>query len=202
MKLFLGICNGQYHVPSDFFWSFIHMRNPYPVTAYRSGHPWDVVRNNRIIANFLKSDCDVLIKMDIDQEYPPNFLEKLVPLVEKYKVIGPLIYDRHKVNGYMPLLFEEYNGLLLKKMDISEMSGIVKVPFPHTNLFYHREVIEKIDPPWYEAYLSYNGLVRQNHVDYTFIDKIHKAGYDITIDLDCVVGHQYIGYVGSDFSGH
>lgn len=198
MKLFLGICNSQYHVPSNFFWSFIHMKNPYPVTAYRSGHPWDVVRNNRIIAAFLKSDCDVLIKMDIDQEYPPNFLEKLVPLVQEYKVIGPLIYDRHEVNGYMPLLFESYNGLMLKKMDVSELTGVVNVPFPHTNLLYHREVLEKIPAPWYEASQREDGLERSNHVDLDFISKIHKAGYDTYIDLDTVVGHMEVRFQYGD----
>lgn len=194
MKLFIGICNSQHHVPSKFFWSFIHMRNPYPVSAYRSGHPWDVARNNMIIHKFLQSDCDVLVKMDVDQEYPPNFLEKLVPLVEKYKVIGPLIYDRHKVNDYMPLLFSWYSGLHLKKLDISDKTGVIEVPFPHTNLFYHREVLEKIPAPWYEAYLREDGLERKNHVDLDFISKIHKAGYKTYIDLDTIVGHMEVRF--------
>ena len=203
-KIFVGICNTQNSVPSEFFWSFIGIQSKWEVVPYRATHPWDVIRNNSIINKFLLSDCNILAKMDIDQKYPSDYFTRLVPLVEKHKVVGPLIYDRWNQNKFMPLAFSEFHNEwpMLKPIDIKGHTGLMEVPYPHTNLFYHREVIEKIDPPWYEAYLSYNGLVRQNHVDYTFIDKIHKAGYDITIDLDCVVGHQYIGYVGSDFSGH
>lgn len=198
-KLFLGICNTQDEVPANFFWSFIHIQNPYPIVAYRSRHPWDVVRNNVIIDKFLKSDCDILVKMDIDQEYPINFFQRFVPLVEEYKVIGPLIYDRWPENNFIPLAFDRLSGPYPVAMDISGMSGIVDILYPHTNLFYHREVLEEVKPPWYEAHLSRDGLSRANHVDFSFIDKIHFAGYATYIDLDCIVGHQFNTFVGRKF---
>ena len=198
-KVFIGICNTQDSVPAGFFWSFIHIQNPYPVMAYRSSHPWDVVRNNVIIDKFLKSDCDILVKMDIDQAYPSDFFTRFVPLVEQCKVIGPLIYDRWPENNFSPLAFDRLSGPYPVAMDISNMSGIVDIMYPHTNLFYSRKVLEEVKPPWYEAYLSKDGLSRSNHVDFSFIDKIHFAGYATYIDLDCVVGHQFNTFVGRKF---
>jgi hypothetical protein len=196
MKLFLGICNTQHEVPAEFFWSFIAIRNEYETVPFRSRHPWDIVRNNKIVYEFLKSDCDVLVKMDIDQSYPSNYFEKLVHLVEKYKVIGPLIHDRG--TGHTPLMFSERNGFMMTKMDLLGKTGIEEVPYCHTNLFYAREVLEKIPAPWYEASLSQDGLERGSHVDYDFLDKIHNAGYPTYIDISTVVGHQTVGYEWGD----
>ena len=178
----------------NFFWSFINIDTPYQVCPFRSTHAWDVVRNNRIIEKFLKSDCDIMVKMDIDQEYPKNYFTKLVPLVEKYKVVGPVIKDRHKENDFIPLAFVFHEGEKVYAFDVSDKTGVCEVPFAHTNLFYSREVLEAIEKPWYEANLSEDGLWRKNHVDFTFLDKIKKAGYPIYIDFSIVVGHQYVSY--------
>lgn len=195
MKLFVGICNSQHHVPAEFFWSFINIKIVCQTVPFRSGHPWDVIRNNMIINKFLESDCDILAKMDIDQSYPSNYFERFIPLVEQFKVIGPLIYDRWKTYNYMPLMFSELTqGFMLKKMDLSDKTGIIEAPYAHTNLFYAREVLEKVLPPWYEAYATESGLDRKNHVDYTFLDKIKSAGYPIYIDLSTVVGHMKVEY--------
>lgn len=191
MKLFIGVCNSQQTVLSNFFWSVFTMRQPCPVMASRSNHPWDVIRNNRLIKKFLDSDCDCFAKMDVDQAYPCDYLEKMVPRIEQYKVIGPLIFDRWEQNDYFPLLFSEVKpGNELIPFDMAEKIGIVEVPYAHTNLFYHREVLEAIKPPWYEAYLTEDGLNRANHVDFTFIQKLKDAGYKIYIDLDMVVEHR------------
>ena len=193
-KIFAGICNSQDFVPSDFFWSFIGIKSMGEVQTFRSRHPWDVVRNNIIIDKFLKSDCNILVKMDIDQRYPSNFFEKMIPLVNEYKVAGPLIYDRWPQNGFIPLAFKKYLPHLVP-MDLQGLTGVIEIPYPHTNLFYHREVLEKIERPWYEAHLSHNGLDRDNHVDFSFINKIHKVGYKVMIDLNCVVGHQVCTFI-------
>lgn len=197
MSLFIGICNSQSMVPADFFWSFTDIRKP-PFQIYRSRHPWDVVRNNVMISEFVKSDCTMFAKMDIDQTYPADYFERLIPIVEKYKVAGPMIYDRWEENSYMPLAFNQVNenNFPISKMPIEELSGIVDIPYPHTNLLYHREVLEKIGPPWYQAYSTPNGLARLNHVDFTFIAKIHKAGYRVMIDLGCEVKHMTTKFIG------
>jgi len=164
----------------------------------RGDHPWDVVRNNRLINNFLKSDADYFVKMDVDQVYPQDYFQKFLPLVGEYKVIGPLLYDRWKQNNFMPLAFSEYDYPKLMPMDLTGKTGIVDIPYSHTNLFYHREVLEKVPPPWYEAKLTQDGLDRANHVDYDFLNKIKNAGYPIYIDLDTVVRHMTIQSVGKN----
>ena len=79
-------------------------------------------------------------------------------------------------------------------IDIEGKSGVLQVPYAHTNLFYKREVVENVPMPWYEAYMTDDGLNRANHVDFDVLDKIKKAGYPIYIDLDVRVGHQYVSY--------
>jgi len=202
MKLFIGICNSQDFVPAGFFWSFIKINIAHQAVAVRSDHPWDVVRNNMMISHFLKSDCTIFAKMDIDQEYPSDYFDRLVPLVEKYKVAGPIIYDRWESNSYMPLAFDKVNEKMFptRVMQLSGLNGVVEVPYPHTNLLYHREVLEKVTPPWYQAYLTPDGLSRMNHVDYSFIKKIHEAGYKVMIDLDCEVKHMTVKFVGKEYA--
>lgn len=198
MKVFIGICNSQDSIPSNFFWSFEAIRKNFTYMAFRSMHPWDVVRNNLIISEFLKSDCELLAKMDVDQQYPPDYFERLIPVAQEHGVAGPMIYDRWEQNGFMPLAFDQVNINFFPchKMDLTGLSGVVEVPFPHTNLVYRKDVLQKARSPWYEAYLSPNGLSRLNHVDYLFIDKIHKAGFKVMIDLDCEVKHKTTKYIG------
>ena len=199
MKVFVGVCNTQDYVPAGFFWTYVAMRKPCRIVLHRAAHPWDVVRNNNIIHMFLKSDCDILAKMDIDQTYPPDYLERLIPLCEKWGVAGPLIYDRCSANFYQPLAFDDVNRSMfpVSRMDVAPIGEqVVDIPFPHTNLLYRRDVLEKIPAPWYEAHLTSDGLNRANHVDYTFIDKIHKAGFRCMIDLGCRVGHMETRFVG------
>ncbi len=199
-KLLMGVCNSQAEVPAQFTWSTLLMRYPVPVQIARSGHPWDVVRNNRLIKQFLDSDCDYFVKMDIDQSYPADYLEVMLPLAEKYKCIGPLIYDRSGENSFMPLSFASHDYPHLTRFDIEGKSGIVEIPYPHTNLFYSREVLENLKPPWYEAHMQPDGLDRANHVDFTFLQKIKDAGYPIYINLDVVVSHASIIYLDRRFS--
>jgi hypothetical protein len=186
-RLFVGICNSQDWLMSSFFWSWVGIKHPYNFSIFRSTHPWDIVRNNVLIENFLRSPCDIFVKMDVDQVYPQDYFTHFVPLVEEYKVIGPLIFDRWRHNDFMPLAFENTGGDKLEGVSVE--GGIKPIQYPHTNLFYAREVLEKTQPPWYEAVATPSGTGRANHVDYSFLNKIHEAGYPIYIDTNTVVQH-------------
>ena len=190
-KLFIGICNSQETVSSLFFWSFAALNRPISTTTYRATHPWDVVRNNHLIHRFLKSDCDCFVKMDVDQMYPHDYFDKMLPLLETHDVIGPMIYDRHMSSGFMPLCFEEdaNEPFANRGPAFDRTTGIQQLPYLHTNCFYNRRVLEAVPPPWYEAELSEDGLKRANHVDFTFMRKITKAGFKIFINFDVVVAH-------------
>lgn len=197
MKLFVGICNSQEYIHSRFFWSCLSMDlGGYECAFFQASHPWDVVRNNVMIKNFLDSGYDYFVKMDVDQIYPPNYFKAMVPLLEKYKVLGPLLFERHEERGFTPLVFENADYNNLKDFDVSGTNGIIRVPFAHTNLFYHQEVLKKIPAPWYEAHLQEDGLDRKNHVDFTFLQKVKDAGYSIYINMDLTVKH--IANIGVD----
>ena len=161
------------------------MWKPEGTKIARSPHHLDVIRNNYLMDLFLKSDCDVLARMDVDQEYPEDYITKLLPLVEKHKVVGPLIYDRWQVNDYAPLMFHDrFNWY-----DIADKSGVINVPYAHTNLLYAREVIEKAEKPLFYRQVGKDGISLENQVDFDVQDKIKDAGYDIFINLDVVVKH-------------
>jgi hypothetical protein len=198
MKLFMGVCNSQAYVPSNFFWSFCNIRQVCKIQAFRSTHPWDVVRNNQAIDAFLKSDCEYFVKMDVDQIYPPDYFEVMVPLLEKHDIIGPMIYDRHMQNKFMPLCFEEDKNepVCHRGAPFDNRTGILEVEFLHTNCFFNRYAIEAVDPPWYEAYLAEDGLERRNHVDFDFMQKFRDKGFKIYVNFDMVVKH--IAQIGID----
>lgn len=191
-NLFVVSCNSQDLVDADFMWSLLKNVFEYgnaggKVFVYRGGHPWDVVRNNQGINEFLHQfEWDIMVKCDVDQWYPDNYFLDMVPLVEEYKVIGPVIYDRMPTSYYAPLVLDKPFGQFIP---IDGHSGIHTFPYTHTNNFYAREVLEKLAPPWYEAKMSEDGLSRANHVDYDFLDKIREVGYEIYTNCDITVEH-------------
>jgi len=193
MKLFLGIENSQDKVSSSFFWSFVYLK-PVPglhIGVVRSSNSRAPIRHNYLFKMFLESDFDYYVKMDIDQRYPPDYLQKMVPLIDKYKVIAPLIFDRQFSDGFMPLVFSDadVDKFTCRPMDITGKHGIIEVPYCHANLFMAREVVEKIDGPPYPEVLADNGLQVKQHADFLFNDKIREAGYKIHVNLDVEVEH-------------
>lgn len=187
-KLFIGVCNSQEFVPADFHWSWEMMEKPYEYVKIRFTHSDDVIRNNQMIDLFLQGDADIMIKMDIDQAYPKHFLSFLVPQVESHKVVGPVIFNKWRNRNYPPLLFET-NDFPHMSRPMERHYGLAPIPYSHTNLLYAREVLEKLEPPWYEAHHDQRGMGRTHDVDYTFTDKIKAAGYEIYIDGSLEVAH-------------
>ena len=193
MKLFIGVCNSQPTVPSTFHWSWEAIEKPYPYEKVRFDQNEAVLRNNNMVSEFLKSDCDIMVKMDIDQEYPTNYFKVMVPLVEKHKLVGPLIYNKWRKNAYPPLLYVSNTFPLVRPtrdwMKDVDKDGMYKTPYAHTNLFYSREILEKIDAPWYEIGISEDGCSLTMNSDLSFIDKIIKLGYYTYINTNIEVGH-------------
>lgn len=201
-RLFIGVCNSQELIPAEFFWSVIQARHVCQADIFRASHPWDAIRNNQIISKFLDSKADYLVKMDIDQIYPPDYFEVMVPLLETHDVIGPMVFDRWKQNNYMPLCCVEDDGSPPFSRPFDGKTGIMEVPYLHTNCFFNRRVLEAIPAPWYESAMSEDGLTRTNHVDYDFMKKIPKAGFTIHINFDVVVKHNVMQGIDRQFHEH
>lgn len=191
MKIFLGVGQSQEWTHSQFSWSFLAAvtNAGYPSQVMRGDQSWDEVRNNNMIDQFLQSDCDIFVKCDADQVYPVDYFRVMVPLTEKYSVIGPVIFDRAPKNGFLSLACTDKNDVLGSNVDLLNMRGIHEIPYTHANNFYAREVFENVKPPWFERELSEDGTHYANHVDYDFLDKIKDAGYRIMANCDVVVGH-------------
>ena len=192
-KLFIGIKNSQDRVPSSFFWSFIYMR-PVPglrVRVERAINSRAPIRHNYLFKTFLDSDCDYFLEMDVDQVYPSCYLSKMVPLINEYKAIAPLIHDRQFADGFMPLVFSDadINGFTCRPIDIVGKHGIIEVKYCHANIFLDREVVEKIEWPPYPGLLSDDGLQKKQHADFLLNDKIRNAGYKLYVNLDVEVEH-------------
>lgn len=192
-KLFIGITNSQDRIPSEFFWSFIHMDSVpgLRVSVVRAGHPWSPVRHNKLFRWFLDSDHDYFVEMDVDQVYPRNYLTTMVPLIDQYKAIAPLIYDRTERTGFFPLVFKfaDINKFTIIPMDITDKSGIIEVPYCHANIFMAREVMERLPFPPYLGGLREDGLERIHHSDFRLNEIIRDAGYKLYVNLDVVAEH-------------
>lgn len=200
MHLFVACCNSQEMLHSKFVWSmFQNMNTPYSITMHRASHPWTTIRNNRAILEFIRSGADIMVKMDVDQIYPENYFLDMVPLVQTYGMIGPLIYDRHDQNDYKTLAFGNKDDVLGSWIDTHGEVGIAAYPYTHTNNFYTRELITCVEPPWYEFYPTKNGFEKGNHVDFDFLDKIKETGQRCWINHDVIVKHIAICPVDGDF---
>lgn len=193
-KVFIGINNSQEMVPAAFFWSMTKMHKQYEHVIERFDHSDCFIRNNRMIEAFLKSDCDIMAKMDIDQVYPENYLDELVPLVAEYKVVGPLIHNKWRNNGYFPLMHTTDDFPYVSE-PIRLFAGIMEIPYAHSNLFFAREVLESIPAPWYEGHFNKRGTGRTKDVDFTFIDKVKDAGYSVFINTNVEAKHLVLEYI-------
>jgi len=192
IKLFIGVCNSQEFVPSDFHWSWEELEKPHEYQKVRFADHDPIVRNNQMVRDFLRSDCDIMVKMDIDQVYPKNYFTVMVPLVEQYKVIGPLIYNKWRKNKYPPLLCQENDFPIARPATNwfkKAKNNILKIGYAHTNMFYARETVEKIKPPWYDISYTKDGCAMAVSADFVFLDKIKAQGYEMYVNTSVEVGH-------------
>ena len=169
------------------------MDKPYEYKKVRFEDDDAIIRNNQMIRAFLRSGADILVKMDIDQVYPKDYFTVMVPLAMKYKLAGPLIYSKRLKLGYPPLLHDDDIAPLRRiETDWDELTpenGMLGLNYAHTNLFYTREVLQDIDPPWYEVKHSSGGFSHMINRDFSFIEKLVKRGYKTYINMNMVVGH-------------
>jgi hypothetical protein len=190
IKLFIAVANSQDFVPARFHWSWDKMDKPEDFVRKRFDHSYGCVRQNQAVDTFLKSDCDTLHFMDIDQAYPRNYLRAMIPLAEKYCAIGPLIYNKWRKNNFPPLMCSANKYPFMSPPILGiENTGVREVPYAHNNMFYAREVLEKITPPWFDLNLNENGTARMDSGDFRFNDRVKEAGYKIYINTDILVQH-------------
>ena len=193
-KLFIGIANSEEKKHSAFFWSFVQIRKVCETVVFRASHADSNLRNNNLLNSFLESGFDYYIQMDTDQIYPQDYLEKMVPLIDEYKVVAPVIYDRWLSNRFFPMVYSDLDPKTLNSrfcdiVDIKGKTGVEEVAWTHTNLFMAREVVEKLPKPIFKLYFTEDGLGKCKHTDHAVNEKIKNAGYKIYMNFDVVVKH-------------
>jgi len=188
-KLYVGVCNSQSQVPSAFFWTVMSLGSSIPAHFFRSINKHGFIRNNQLIKGFLDSGFEYFTKMDIDQAYPGNYFKTMVPLIDKYKVVAPLIFDRWRTSNFAPLAFENIDQDKAFPIDIKGKTGVHPYAYAHTNLFMHREVLESIEPPWFDTVYTEDRMAVLENCDRYFIRKLTDAGYKTYVNFDVVVQH-------------
>ena len=98
--------------------------------------------------------------------------EKPAPLLMKYQDGNMEMYDRQSVEDVL----SGEGGLI-------EVDGVGAAC-----LLIHREVLEKVKPPWFKFEYDDKGRVIKSE-DYRFCKAVKDAGYKIYVDPDNIVGH-------------
>lgn len=195
-RIFVATGNSQPWCYSDYMWTMMREVAVYPgkVDLFRMTHSKPDIRNNRGVKAFLQSDADILVRMDLDQSYPDDFLVTMVPLVQEYKIIGPEIYDRWEQNDHRILCFSDYKPTPWDHwIDCTDASGIKAYPYTHTNNLYAREAVESVPLPWWNNPLTEDGCDQQNHPDFELLDKFREYGYPTYLNHNVEVYHLFIG---------
>ena len=168
------------------------MANPDSVSVvFRSQQPVDLNRNS-MIHNFLKSTKEWLLFIDSDMKPMKNLISMAT---HGKKIISGLTTVMQKDVPY-PLIMRKakdketvcYSIVTVKDLD-SAVDGVIKVDGVGTGcLLIHREVFEKIEPPWFKFEMDKNGEALLSE-DYYFSEKATANGFDMFVDCNQQVGH-------------
>jgi len=188
-KIFIGIpTTGSIRVELAKF-ILMMVKNPdYKFSVYITGNGTIVHNRNLICREFLKGDCDWL--MTVDSDVCPS-LDILKVLDNGKKIIAPINFV-WKPWGLAPLLSKkaEEHGYIVTDPDAANSPDrVVEVDATGTTcLFIHREVIEKMESPWFLFEYDKEGKISLGE-DYYFCQKAKKLGYGIWIDKGHMTHH-------------
>lgn len=165
--------------------------------------------HNTAIEEFLTRDYEWMLMMDSDAMLHPMSIERM--LSWEKKVVVPLMF--RKVPPYLPTVFKEPVGPLEDDCWKQDFRWIQKWLQTHYDqvavwdqpillsearrepleeikragthvMLVHREVLEAIEPPWFEAKKESG-----SGSDFVFCRKIIEAGYKIWCDMSVISGH-------------
>lgn len=172
--------------------------------------------HNRLCADFLESGDEWLLSMDSDAVLHPMTLIRLLSWDEPF--VTALAVGR--VAPFAAVVYGEGNDEGLYKREtgairdwvrahpqLLQLSGAtVLQPRPEDALFpiyrsgahcllTHRDVIEAIEPPWFERTGNNAHLGRGS--DFYFTEKARAAGFETVMDRSVVAGHVVHGHVAT-----
>lgn len=151
---------------------------------------------NKMVEDFLASDCDYLWFLDSDITPPKQVLDLLVLHGDKWKVGGLTYPVFMKPPGsdilevvYTAYKYNESTGNLglcgVPKQGLDMLDGLAT-----GCLFIHREVLEKLERPYFEfKFHEVDREVREGE-DLGFCRKVSKLGYKFFTDFSMTCRHQ------------
>ena len=173
---------------------------------------------NKIVGEFLKTDCDWLWFVDTDETFDPDIIERLVASadpVERPIVSGMVMTYRPASNPPVSPAFvrlDEHNRLVTFR--ILPAARMIEVAAVGAGcLFVHRSVYEKVQDqvgdtafPWFEDRTWHHDDKEGNPVtdvmgeDYVFSLRAGAAGFPILVDTDIQCGHRKLyEFTAADF---
>lgn len=144
---------------------------------------------NLIVRGFLKSSADWLLTIDSDVCPPLNIFDLTK---DGKKIIAPINFV-WKPNGLSPLLSKKVKdgrGYIITDPEAANSKeNLVEVDGTGTTcLFIHREVLEKMEPPYFMFGYDEQGAINLGE-DYSFCQKAKELGYGIWIDKRYITDH-------------
>ena len=144
------------------------------------GGDWCGARNS-LAQLTLDEGYEYLWFMDDDHAFKPSMLTQL--LSHKEKLVTPMCLTR--VHPFKPVAYTEKIGenlYLPVPLSKAPTEGLVEIMAGGcAGMLIHRDVIESIEPPWFEY--------TDRSEDIVFCEKAHAHGFKLYVDLNCSLGH-------------
>jgi hypothetical protein len=161
--------------------------------------------HNELHDHFLASDKEYMLHLDSDALIVPESIERLAgwqkPVVSalcfrRTPVYAPVVYREAAQGGGWKQDFDwirDFLNLHLEQLHIGHPTLLMDLkdqPLVQVQrcgahcLLIHRDVLESIQPPWFEALYDGGG-----GSDFDFCRKILEAGFPIYCDLSVIAGH-------------
>jgi hypothetical protein len=196
MQGIIGVPTGQTARYSEFWDSLIQMKKP-DGTIIRVGKGPSVALNrNGLTSIMLENGLDWILYVDDDQIFEPDTLLRLLadnkPVVSGNYCAKHFPFPSH-------VYWQNEQGDVVPRNVLSE-SGLLSVGSVGAGcLLVRREVIEKMECPWWTL-----GQMHKDKWgdDVDFCRRVHKAGFEVWIDLDVQVGHKLNGTVWPTKKGY
>lgn len=151
---------------------------------------------NKMAEDFLASDCDIMWFLDSDITPPKYILDLITVHGDKWKVAGLTypVFMKPPGSDILEVVYTAYKynpgtgnlGLApVPKVGLDELDGLAT-----GCLFIHREVLEKLERPYFEfKYQEVDREIKEGE-DLGFSRKVHKLGYKFFTDYSLMCRHQ------------
>lgn len=184
-SLAIGIPCSFPFIPTSFFYSFSLMEKPSYTLIMKTNGPIDTLRND-IVEKALSEGATSLLMCDVDQEYDPQTVTKL--LAHKLPMVGAKVHRRYPPfdpiilrlteEGYKPLGVGDYEQGSLVECDATGNGCVL----------YDMEIFRRLPKPWFRFRKHPdNGMIIGE--DIGLCQDLKAAGYKIYVDTSIEIGH-------------